>query len=87
MRNLNANSNEMSNGLKIQTNLRGIEHFTFGNFQLQRPTSSSLREESRDGWPRTGPPRLAIALILDDRREEGLRAVPASAERETVILT
>jgi len=31
--------------------------------------------------------RQAIALILDDRREEGLRAVPADAERETVILT
>jgi predicted RNase H-like HicB family nuclease len=28
----------------------------------------------------------AIALILDDRREEGLRGVPADAERETVIL-
>ena len=26
----------------------------------------------------------AIALILEDRREEGLRAVPADAERETV---
>jgi predicted RNase H-like HicB family nuclease len=30
--------------------------------------------------------RQAIALILEDRREDGLRAVPASAERETVIL-
>lgn len=28
----------------------------------------------------------AIALILEDRREEGLRGVPAEAERETVIL-
>lgn len=28
----------------------------------------------------------AIALILDDRREEGLRGVPPSAERETVIV-
>ena len=28
----------------------------------------------------------AIALILDDRREEGLRGVPVNAERETVIL-
>lgn len=31
--------------------------------------------------------RQAIALILEDRREEGLRAVPPDAERETVILT
>ena len=31
--------------------------------------------------------RQAIVLILDDRREEGLRAVPADAERETVVLT
>src|SRR5437763_12969792 len=30
--------------------------------------------------------RQAIALVLEDRREEGLRAVPADAERETVIL-
>jgi predicted RNase H-like HicB family nuclease len=34
-----------------------------------------------------GSLRQAIALILEDRREEGLRAVPADAERETVILT
>jgi predicted RNase H-like HicB family nuclease len=31
--------------------------------------------------------RQAIALILEDRREEGLRAVPADADRETVVLT
>ena len=29
----------------------------------------------------------AIALILADRREEGLRHVPADAERETVTVT
>jgi predicted RNase H-like HicB family nuclease len=28
----------------------------------------------------------AIALILEDRREEGLRGVPPNAERETVIV-
>jgi predicted RNase H-like HicB family nuclease len=28
----------------------------------------------------------AIALILEDRREEGLRGVPPDAERETVVL-
>ena len=28
----------------------------------------------------------AIALILEDRREDGLRGVPAEAERETVIV-
>jgi predicted RNase H-like HicB family nuclease len=28
----------------------------------------------------------AIALILEDRREEGLRGIPAGAERETVIV-
>jgi predicted RNase H-like HicB family nuclease len=28
----------------------------------------------------------AIGLILEDRREEGLRGVPADAERETVIV-
>ncbi len=28
----------------------------------------------------------AIALILEDRREEGLRGVPPDAERESVIV-
>jgi predicted RNase H-like HicB family nuclease len=28
----------------------------------------------------------AIGLILDDRREDGLRGVPADAERETVTV-
>ena len=28
----------------------------------------------------------AITLILEDRREEGLRGVPPDAERETVIV-
>lgn len=28
----------------------------------------------------------AIALILEDRREEGLRGVPAEAERETITV-
>ena len=30
--------------------------------------------------------RDAIALILGDRREDGLRGVPADAEREVVIV-
>ncbi|MEX2317640.1 MAG: type II toxin-antitoxin system HicB family antitoxin [Pirellulales bacterium] len=30
--------------------------------------------------------RDAIVLILDDRREDGLRGVPADAEREVVII-
>ena len=28
----------------------------------------------------------AIALILEDRREDGLRGVPAEAERETILV-
>jgi predicted RNase H-like HicB family nuclease len=28
----------------------------------------------------------AISLILEDRREEGLRGVPPDAERETVVV-
>jgi predicted RNase H-like HicB family nuclease len=28
----------------------------------------------------------AIALILDDRREDGLRGVPADAERDVVVV-
>jgi predicted RNase H-like HicB family nuclease len=30
--------------------------------------------------------RDAIALILEDRREEGLRGVPRDAEREVVVV-
>ena len=30
--------------------------------------------------------RDAITLILDDRREEGLRGVPSDAEREVVVV-
>jgi predicted RNase H-like HicB family nuclease len=30
--------------------------------------------------------RDAIALILEDRREDGLRAVPAEAERDIVVV-
>ncbi len=29
----------------------------------------------------------AISLILQDRREDGLRGVPPDAERETVVVT
>jgi predicted RNase H-like HicB family nuclease len=29
----------------------------------------------------------AIALILEDRREDSLRGVPAEAERETVVVS
>lgn len=28
----------------------------------------------------------AIALVLEDRREEGLRGVPADAERDTIVV-
>jgi predicted RNase H-like HicB family nuclease len=38
------------------------------------------KEEARDSLAQ------AIALILEDRREEGLRGVPPEAERETVIV-
>ena len=38
------------------------------------------RDEARESLTQ------AIALILEERREEGLRGLPADAERETVIL-
>jgi len=38
------------------------------------------KEEARDSLVE------AIALILQDRREDGLRGVPPDAERETVIV-
>jgi predicted RNase H-like HicB family nuclease len=33
-----------------------------------------------------GSLRDAVALILEDRREDALRGVPADAERETVVV-
>jgi predicted RNase H-like HicB family nuclease len=38
------------------------------------------KEEARESLAQ------AIALILEDRREEGLRGLPPDAERETVTL-
>ena len=38
------------------------------------------RDEARESLTQ------AIALILEDRREDGLRGLPADAERETVVL-
>jgi predicted RNase H-like HicB family nuclease len=38
------------------------------------------KEEARESLAQ------AIALILEDRREDGLRGIPADAERETVIV-
>jgi predicted RNase H-like HicB family nuclease len=39
------------------------------------------KEEARDSLAE------AITLILEDRRDEGLRGVPANAERETITVT
>jgi predicted RNase H-like HicB family nuclease len=38
------------------------------------------KEEARESLA------AAIALILEDRREDGLRGLPPDAERETVVL-
>ena len=38
------------------------------------------KDEARDNFA------AAISLILDDRREDGLRGLPPDAERETVVL-
>lgn len=38
------------------------------------------KDEARDSLA------AAIALILDDRREDGLRGLPPNAERETLVL-
>jgi len=38
------------------------------------------REEARGSLVK------AIALILEDRREEGLRGVPPDAERDTIVV-
>jgi predicted RNase H-like HicB family nuclease len=41
----------------------------------------STKDEARDSLIE------AIALILEDRRTDGLRGVPADAERETITVT
>lgn len=38
------------------------------------------KEEARDSLAE------AIALVLEDRREDGLRGVPAEAEREIILV-
>jgi predicted RNase H-like HicB family nuclease len=38
------------------------------------------KDEARDSLA------AAIALLLDDRREDGLRGLPPDAERDTVVL-
>ena len=38
------------------------------------------RDEARESLAQ------AVALILQDRREEGLRGLPADADRETLVL-
>jgi predicted RNase H-like HicB family nuclease len=38
------------------------------------------KDEARDSLA------AAIALILEDRREDGLRGLPPDAERETVVV-
>ena len=38
------------------------------------------KDEARDSLAE------AIALVLEDRREDGLRGVPADAERETITV-
>ena len=45
----------------------------------ERPNTTK-KEEARESLA------SAIALILADRREDGLRAVPPDAERETVTV-
>ena len=40
----------------------------------------STKDEARDSLAD------AIALILEDRREDGLRGVPADAEREIILV-
>ncbi len=38
------------------------------------------KQEARESLSR------AIALVLEDRRDDGLRGVPAEAERETILV-
>ena len=49
-----------------------------GLYFIRRPVMT--KEEARESLS------AAIALILKDRREDGLRGVPPDAERETVTV-
>jgi predicted RNase H-like HicB family nuclease len=54
-------------------------HFT-GRTARMSLRQGPTKEEARESVA------AAITLILDDRREDGLRAVPPDAERETVTI-
>jgi len=47
---------------------------------FERDGDCRTKDEARESLA------AAIALILADRREDGLRAVPSDAERETVTV-
>jgi hypothetical protein len=54
------------------------------------PTAQRFLARTVRGGPRKDEARAslaeAVALILEDRREDWLRGVPADAERDTVIV-
>ncbi len=57
-----------------------------GWFIAYSPEVSGANGQGRTKDEALASLRSAIELILADRREEGLRGVPADAERATVVL-
>jgi predicted RNase H-like HicB family nuclease len=57
-----------------------------GWFIAYSPEVSGANGQGRTKAEALASLRDAIELILADRREEGLRGVPADAERETVVV-
>jgi predicted RNase H-like HicB family nuclease len=57
-----------------------------GWFIAYSPEVAGANGQGKDKAEALASLRDAIDLILTDRREDGLRGVPADAERETVVV-
>ena len=55
-------------------------------FAADSPEVSGANGQGRTKAEALASLRDAIDLILTDRREDGLRGIPADAERETVVV-
>ena len=70
----------------MQNEFTAIIERADGWFIAYSPEVSGANGQGRTKAEALASLRDAIELILADRREEGLRGVPADAERETVVV-
>ena len=72
--------------VRMRNEFTAIIERTDGWFIAYSPEVSGANGQGRTKAEALASLRDAIELILADRREEGLRGVPADAERETVVV-